>query len=57
LDWKKHVKINTDFVRPLETGPLCGNPAKAKKVLGWAPKTKFKELVKIMVDSDLAKFS
>lgn len=57
LDWKKHVKINTDFVRPLETGPLCGNPAKAKKVLGWVPKTKFKELVKIMVDSDLAKFS
>lgn len=57
LDWKKHVEINPKFIRPLETGPLCGDPAKAKKTLGWAPKVTFKELVGIMVDSDLAKFS
>lgn len=57
LNWKDHVVQNPDFVRPLETGPLCGNPAKAKKVLGWEPKVKFKELIGIMVDADLAKFS
>lgn len=57
LDWKKHVVVNPDFIRPLETGPLCGDPAKAKKILGWEPKTRFHKLVKIMVDSDLAKFS
>lgn len=57
LNWKDHVIVNPAFVRPLETGPLCGNPAKAKKVLGWEPKIKFKELIGMMVDSDLAKFS
>lgn len=57
LDWKEHVILNPNFVRPLETGPLCGNPAKAKKVLGWAPKVTFKKLVAVMVDSDRAKFS
>lgn len=57
LDYRKYVKVNPSFIRPLETGPLCGNPTKAKKVLGWEPKTKFKELIKMMVDSDLAKFS
>ncbi len=57
LDWKKHVVVDPHFVRPLETGPLCGNPAKAKKVLGRAPQIKFKELIEMMVASDLAKFS
>ncbi|MBI2596182.1 GDP-mannose 4,6-dehydratase [Candidatus Daviesbacteria bacterium] len=61
LDWRDHVVQNPDFLRPLETGPshapLWGNPAKAKKVLGWEAKVKFKELIGIMVDSDLAKFS
>lgn len=57
LDYKDHIKINPDFVRPLETGPLTGNPEKARKILGWYPEVKFEELVKIMVDSDLAKFS
>lgn len=57
LDYRKHVILSPSFVRPLETGPLCGNPAKAKKILKWQPKVKFKELIGIMVDSDLAKFS
>ncbi len=56
LDWREHVVVDQDFVRPLETGPLCGNPAKAERVLGWKPQTRFKELVGIMVDADLAKF-
>ncbi len=57
LNWKDHVVLNPIFVRPLETGPLCGNAAKAKKALGWKPKVTFKELVGIMVNSDRAKFS
>ncbi len=57
LNWKDYVVQNPAFVRPLETGPLCGNPAKAKAKLRWEPQTKFKELIGIMVDSDLAKFS
>jgi len=57
LNWQDHVIQVPDFMRPLETGPLCGNSAKAGKILGWEPKTKFKELISMMVDSDLAKFS
>lgn len=57
LKWQNHVIINPSLVRPLETGPLCGNPAKAKKILGWRQKTNFKALIELMVDSDLAKFS
>lgn len=57
LDWRDHVVQDPAFVRPLETGPLCGNPSKAKKVLGWQPQTTFKKLIEMMVDSDLAKFS
>ena len=55
LDWKDYVIVDKRFIRPTETGPLIGNPAKAKKILGWEPKTKFKELVKIMVEAHLAR--
>lgn len=57
LNYKDYVITDPHFVPPLQTGPLCGDAAKAKKVLGWEPKTKFKDLVKIMVHADLAKFS
>lgn len=61
MDWHEYVVQNPDFMRPLETGPseapLWGNPKKAKKVLGWEAKVKFKELIELMVDSDLAKYS
>ncbi len=57
LDWRKHVVQNPAFVRPLETGPLCGNSVRAKRVLGWTPRVTFAQLIRIMVDSDLAKFS
>lgn len=57
LNWKDYVIVNKVFVRPLETGPLCGNSAKAQKAFGWKAKTTFKELIGLMVDSDLAKFS
>lgn len=55
LDYKKHVYTDPRFVRPTETGPLTGDASKAKRVLGWVPKTSFKQLVKIMVDAHLAK--
>lgn len=53
LDWKEFVKIDERFVRPAEVDLLIGNPAKAKKKLGWSPKTSFKTLVNMMVDSDM----
>lgn len=53
LDWKKYVKIDEKFYRPAEVDLLIGDYAKAKKKLGWEPKTSFKDLVKMMVDSDL----
>ncbi|MDD5625841.1 MAG: GDP-mannose 4,6-dehydratase [Patescibacteria group bacterium] len=52
LDWKKYVKQDKKYLRPAEVDILCGNIAKAKKVLDWQPKVKFKELVKIMVEAD-----
>ena len=57
LNWKEYVTIDDNFVPPVQTGPLCGDFAKAKKILGWEPKTNFKKLVEIMVHSDLAKFT
>lgn len=57
LDWKDYVETDPHLVPPVQTGPLCGDASKAKKILGWEPKTIFKDLVKIMVHADLAKFS
>lgn len=57
LDYKDYIVVDSHFIPPMQTGPLCGDASKAKKILGWEPKTKFKELVKIMVHADLAKFS
>jgi GDPmannose 4,6-dehydratase len=53
LDWKQYVKHDVRYERPAEVELLIGDPAKAKRQLGWEPKVKFKELVKIMVDADL----
>src|SRR5471032_75467 len=53
LDWEKHVKYDQRYERPAEVELLIGDPAKAKKQLGWQPKVRFKELVKIMVEHDL----
>lgn len=57
LNWKDYVEVDPHFIPPVQTGPLCGDASKAKKVLGWEPKTKFKDLVRLMVHADLAKFS
>lgn len=54
-DWKKYVEIDPRYKRPAEVDILIGNPEKARKVLGWKPKVKFKELVKLMVEADCKK--
>ena len=51
--YEKYVKIMPEFLRPAEVDMLLGNPAKAKEKLDWEPKTKFKELVNIMVEAEL----
>jgi len=53
LDWKKHVEIDPKFYRPAEVDQLVGDAAKAHKRLGWTPKTKFADLVHLMVDADV----
>ena len=55
LDWQKYVVIDPRFIRPAEVDLLIGDPAKAKAKLGWVPKTSFKDLIHMMVDSDLAR--
>lgn len=52
LDWQQYVKIDPRYYRPAEVDVLLGDASKAKRVLGWEPKTTFKELVHLMVDSD-----
>jgi GDPmannose 4,6-dehydratase len=53
LDWKKYVEIDKAYYRPAEVDLLIGDASKAKRILGWEPKTRFKDLVKLMVDADL----
>ena len=53
LDWQKYVKIDQRFIRPAEVDLLIGDPAKAKKSLGWEPTVDFEALVRMMVDADL----
>ena len=53
LKWEDYVEIDQRYFRPAEVDLLIGNPKKAKEKLNWEPKTKFKELVKIMLKEDL----
>jgi len=57
LDWKSYVKIDPHYFRPAEVDLLVGDASKARKVLGWTPRIKFKELVRLMVDADYAEAS
>jgi GDPmannose 4,6-dehydratase len=57
LKWEDHVVIDPAFIRPAEVDLLIGDPTKAKKELGWVPKTSFVELVHMMVDADLERLS
>ncbi len=53
LDWREHVKFDQRFMRPAEVDHLIGNPAKARRVLGWEPEVGFEQLVGMMVDADI----
>jgi GDPmannose 4,6-dehydratase len=55
LDWQKYVKIDQSLVRPAEVDLLIGDPAKARRVLGWKPEVSFEQLVERMVRADLAR--
>jgi len=54
LDWKEYVRYDAKYDRPAEVDLLIGDPAKAKQKLDWEPKVRFDQLVKIMVDADMA---
>jgi GDPmannose 4,6-dehydratase len=54
LDWKQFVEIDPRYFRPAEVDLLIGDASKARRKLGWEPKITFKELVRTMVDADLA---
>lgn len=54
LKWEDYVVQDERFMRPAEVDLLVGNPAKAKKVLGWEPEVSFEEMIAMMVDADLA---
>jgi GDPmannose 4,6-dehydratase len=55
LDWRDYVTSDPRFVRPAEVDVLVAEYAKAKRVLGWEPRVRFRELVRMMVDADLAR--
>ncbi len=53
LDWQKFVEVDPKYFRPTEVDYLMGDSSRARKALGWAPETSFKQLVQMMVDSDM----
>src|SRR5262249_30129621 len=54
LNWHDFVIVDPQFYRPAEVDLLLGNANKAKARLGWSPKVGFEDLVRMMVDADLA---
>lgn len=54
LDYRNFVVLDKHFLRPAEVDLLCGDFSKAKKILGWQPRVHFAELIKMMVDADMA---
>jgi GDPmannose 4,6-dehydratase len=57
LEWEQYIKVDERYVRPAEVDILQANPAKAKRLLDWEPKTSFEQLTRMMVDADLARLS
>ena len=56
LHWQEHVVVDPKLVRPAEVDLLQGDASKAKRVLGWQPRVSFRQLVEMMVDSDMARY-
>jgi GDPmannose 4,6-dehydratase len=53
LDWREYVEIDPRHLRPAEVDAVEGDSSKARRVLGWQPRVSFRELVRLMVNSDL----
>ena len=53
LDYKDHLEINDQYKRPAEVPALLGDASKAKRIMGWEPKIKFRELAKMMVAAEI----
>jgi GDPmannose 4,6-dehydratase len=53
LEWERYVRHDTRYERPAEVDLLIGDAAKARQRLGWEPRVRFKELVRLMVEADL----
>jgi GDPmannose 4,6-dehydratase len=53
IEWEPYVRIDDALKRPAEVDLLVGDSAKAKRVLGWEPRTSFEELIRMMVDADV----
>jgi GDPmannose 4,6-dehydratase len=54
LDYEQYVVVDPELFRPVDVNVLYGDPAKAKRVLGWEPRVSFDQLVHMMVDADMA---
>src|SRR5947209_18118758 len=54
LDWQEYVEVDQAYFRPADVPDLCGDPKKAREVLGWRPKTSFREMIGEMLEFDLA---
>jgi GDPmannose 4,6-dehydratase len=54
IDWEQHVEIDPRYFRPSEVDVLLGDASKAREKLGWEAKTRFDELVRLMVDADIS---
>jgi GDPmannose 4,6-dehydratase len=52
-DWRQHVRLDPQFLRPAEVDHLIGDYSKAERVLGWKPETSFEELIRLMTRADL----
>ena len=53
LDYREFVELDPRYLRPTEVDDLLADPSKAEKQLGWKPRTSFKELIRLMMESDL----
>lgn len=54
MDWEQYVRLDDQYLRPTEVDELCGDASKAATQLGWRPRTRFRELIGIMLQDDLA---
>jgi GDPmannose 4,6-dehydratase len=53
MDYREHVVVEPGDFRPSEAALLIGNPAKARRLLGWEPQVSFREMIELMVKADL----